>query len=167
MLRFSPLKPTHESLPRKASKLFFYILLTSKSPRNLWYYAYLRLPRVLKSLTPISYPILMPSVNQEMLQFVTHYSELCYRVGSCGNARSVAGMSSGSLSLFWGQVLLACISQIDFVTLNNISVTSVFCFKWTICLPLTCLLRQYTSPQTHLSKLQDYLTLTLSPVYSI
>lgn len=136
---------------------------------NLWYCAYLRLPRVLKSLPPISYPTLMPSVNQEMLQFVTHYSELCYRVESCGDARSVAGMSSGSLGLFWGQVLLACINQIDFVTLisNVFSVASAFCFKWTICLPLTCLLRQYTSPQTHLSKLQDYLTLTLSPVYSI
>lgn len=34
MLGFSPLKPTHESLPRKASKRFFYILLTSKSPRE-------------------------------------------------------------------------------------------------------------------------------------
>jgi len=48
----------------------------------------------------ISYPTPMPSVNQEMLQFVSHYSGWCYRVGSCGNARSVAGVSSGSLRTF-------------------------------------------------------------------
>lgn len=78
------------------SKLFFYILLSSKSPME----SMVLCPSKAASRFEISYPTLMPSVNQEMLQFVTHHSGWCYRVGSYGNARWVAGMSSGSLRTF-------------------------------------------------------------------
>lgn len=59
----------------------------------------------------------------------------CYRVGSCGKARLVAGVSSS----YW--VLPAYITQIDFVALSTSSITSTFCFKQTRCLPLTFVIK--------------------------
>lgn len=77
-------------------KLFLYSLLISKSPVESVVLGQAKAEWCFE----ISYPTLMPSVNQEVLQFVTHCSGWCHRVGSCGNARWVAGRSSRTLRTF-------------------------------------------------------------------